>query len=151
MDEHISNSQAQQLQRLRDLLGEAAFQEIQRDVWKQFSPKVPPLNGEGTLAPLALFAIWDELFDALQAAEKKLMRDQEDAAQMKPADRLLWQLLKNGVPWAATLTFRRTDQRWEVVITRNRHRTRVQQFVNREKAEAWADDECTEIAMGWKA
>jgi hypothetical protein len=99
---------------------------------------------------LAIFEIWDELIHALRQAARRLAHERELASRIMPTRGPLWELLKNGVQWSATLDFLSDHQRWEVVITRNRERSQVQQFVTREKADAWADKECVEIAMGWK-
>lgn len=150
MVDSISNTQAQQLQQLRDRLGETTFQRIQHDVWKRFSPQPPPIDTQGNLAPLALFGIWDELVEALNEAVKRRAHENELTSRAKRAGGPLWELLKNGVTWSATMDFRNERLGWEVVISRNGQRFNVQQFVNREKAEAWSDKECIEIAMGWK-
>jgi hypothetical protein len=69
---------------------------------------------------------------------------------MKRVSGPLWELLKSGTTWSATLHFHKEHHGWEVVITRNGQRAQVQQFLTREKAETWADKKCIEITMGWK-
>src|SRR5262245_17421419 len=92
-----------QLRELRELLGESTFQRIQREVWGQFSFKAPPINRDGNLAPLALFGVWNELIQALRDAAKRLRRDKESASRIAPVSGPLWELLKSGVTWSATL------------------------------------------------
>ena len=150
MADTISNTQAQHLQQLRDRLGETTFQRIQRDVWKRFSPQPPPIDTQGNLAPLALFGIWDELVEALNETIKRRAHENELTSRTQQTGGPLWEMLKNGVTWSANMDFRGERLGWEVVLSRNGQRFNVQQFVNREKAEAWADKECIEIAMGWK-
>ncbi len=147
----IGNTQAEQLEHLRELLGETTFQRIQRDVWQQFSFKAAPMGSNGVLAPLALFAVWDELLQALCDAVTRVGRDNELASRPRPTDGLLWELLKDGVTWSATLWFRRDRGDWEVSIRRSGMYHRFEQFATSEKAEAWADKECIEISMGWKS
>jgi hypothetical protein len=150
MAEVIDPAQTERLQRLRNLLGEARFQHIQREVWKHFSLTVPPVDREGHLAPPALVDIFDELVHALAEATKQLARDKEIASRLSPTSGPVWELRKWGVTWSATLNLRSDHRGWDVVITRNGQRLQIRRFLHREKAEAWADEECVEIALGWK-
>jgi hypothetical protein len=59
-------------------------------------------------------------------------------------------MLKTGVKWAAILTFRDDEHAWEVVLLRNDQRRSTRRFSRREKAEAWADQQCLEVSTGWK-
>ena len=90
MTDRIGKTQSDQLQQLRELVGESTFQKIQRHIWKQFSPKAPPINSDGNLAPLALFGIWDELIHALREEEKRLARDQKAGSRIARARGPLW-------------------------------------------------------------
>lgn len=144
----LGNRQAEQIEELRNQLRESTFQRVQHEVWKRFSPKTPPINGDGNLAPLALFSVFDELLGALRKAVKQQAREIEMASQPIPTSGPLWELLKDGVQWAAALNYR--GQQWEVEITRNGEPSQLGRFFRREKAEAWADNECVQIAMGWK-
>jgi len=146
----IGKSQAEQLQHFRDLLGEEIFQRVQGNVWKQFSFRVAPIGPDGALRPLALFSVWDELCDALRDAVKRQGYEKEFASRVKPLNGPIWELLKNGVTWSASLHFRRDQRDWEVVIKRNAECVRVERFATRERADTWADKQCVEIAAGWK-
>ena len=150
MAQRIGKTQDEQLQQLRGRLGNTTFQRIQREVWTRFSRQPPPTNSDGTLAPLALFGIWDELIEALREGVKRQVREREATSRMQATGGLLWELLKDGVRWSATLNVRSEHPGWEVVVTRKGRRFHTYQFLTREKAEAWADKECIEIAMGWK-
>jgi hypothetical protein len=149
MAKPIAKTQAEQVQHLRELVGESTFQRVQRAVWKRFSPKPPPIDGAGSLAPLALFAIWDELIHELQEVAERQSATKESASGTS-ASEPLWELVKGGVTWTAVLTFRRAVQRWEVVITRNGQRSRSQEFGTHANADEWANTPCVEIAKGWK-
>jgi hypothetical protein len=141
---------AEELQQFKTLLGTATFHRIQREVWKRFSPKAPPLNSQGDLAPLALFGIWDQLILALREASKRQAYEKESATPNASISGPLWELNKNGVLWTATIRFR-VEGQWEVAIIRNGQRAQVQQFGSRKQADAWADNQCIELTMGWKA
>jgi hypothetical protein len=52
--------------------------------------------------------------------------------------------------WSAVLRFRRGERDWDVVLVRNGQNVQIERFATCDKAEAWADKKCVEIAMGWK-
>jgi hypothetical protein len=145
----ISKTQAEQLQHFRDLLGEQTFQRVQDNVWKQFSFRAAPIGPDGSLTPLALFSVWDELRDAMHQAIKRQGHEREFASRTKPVNGPIWELLKNGVTWSASLHFRPDHRDWEVAIKRNGQCARVERFATRERADTWADKQCVGIALGW--
>jgi hypothetical protein len=147
----IGKTQAEELQHFRDLLGEQMFQRVQGNVWKQFSFKAAPIGPDGALMPLALFSVWDELRDAMREAVKRQGYEKEFASRASPVNGPIWELLKNGVTWSASLHFRRDHSDWEVVIKRNGQGARVERFATRERADTWADKQCAEIAVGWRS
>jgi hypothetical protein len=106
MTEMRPETQAERLEHFRDWLGESAFQRIQRDVWRRFCPKKPPITNQGVLAPPALHIIFDELIKALREAAKHQAHLKELARRVRLPSGPLWELLKNGVYWSATLSFR---------------------------------------------
>jgi hypothetical protein len=146
----FGKTQAEQLQHFRDLLGEQMFQRVQDKVWKRFSLKAAPIGPDGALTPLALFGVWGELHDAMREAVKRQGHEKEFASRAKPVNGPIWELLKNGVTWSASLHFRRDHRDWEVVIKRNGQCDRVERFATRERADTWADKQCVEITAGWK-
>jgi hypothetical protein len=79
------------------------------------------------------------LLRALQDAAKRQAREQDAARRINQTGGLLWELVKNGAPWAETLYVRSERQGWDIVITRNGQRSHSRQFSTRDRAEAWAD------------